>query len=118
MIALSRLRLQVRRLVGLPGRAVAALLLATFACLGCSTQQPPPAVSLEITTAGTYLVDGAPVAQANLGAVLSAKRRPGAELFIHVIARPGVKYETVRIAMEAVQNAGGNVGLVGNEQFF
>ena len=95
----------------------ALLTLAAAAVIGCANEQPPSLVRLEISANGTYFVDGLSVEKSALAAALSSKRRPNAELFVHVIPLPGSNYDAVHGAMEAAQRAGAKIGMVGNERF-
>jgi biopolymer transport protein ExbD len=98
-------------------RLFAALVFAALVLFGCAAKQATPVVRLEVSAQGTYLVDGAPVEQSALATSLSSKRRPGEELFVHIVPLPGAKYEAVSGAVEAAQKAEAKIGMVGNVRF-
>ena len=93
------------------------LVFAAQALSGCAAKQAPSVVRLEVSAQRTYFVDGAPVEQSVLATALSSKRRPGEELFVHVIPLPGATYAAVHSALEAVQKVGAKTGMVGNVLF-
>jgi biopolymer transport protein ExbD len=83
----------------------------------CTASPPSVAVKLEISEAGTYLLDGQVVQPTALVEALRAARLPGNELVVYVAPTQKTNYEAVRFAMAAVQQAGGSIGMVGNERF-
>ena len=97
-------------------RSLAASLLFPLAAAlaGCAAEQPSPTVRLEISTNGTYVVDGVVVEKAALANALSKKRKPDAKLLVHIVPQNGAPNEAIRGAVEAAQNAGANIGMVGN----
>ena len=92
---------------------VGALALALVA--GCVRREPAEIVQLEVSSLGTYAVNGVPVDLQTLSAVLLSHKRAGDELLVRVIPLQGAKYESVYAAVEAAQKAGARVGMVGNE---
>jgi biopolymer transport protein ExbD len=83
----------------------------------CSASPSSVFVKLEVSEANVYLLNGQVVQPAALAEALRAARLPGKELLVYVAPTPKTSYEAVRFAIAAVQEAGGSIGMVGNERF-
>lgn len=100
-------------------RRVLALIVLSLVVgvASCSASPSAVVVKLEVSEASAYLLNGQVIEPAALAQALRAARLPGKELFVNVVPAPKASYEAVRFAMAAVQQAGGTVGIVGNERF-
>ena len=102
------------------GQGLARTLLTSVAisiAIGCAAPTPQIVVRLEISDLGTYSVDGHAVARDVLTEALVAKRQPGKQLFVHLVASSKVNYGAVEAAVKAARDSGASIGIVGNERF-
>jgi biopolymer transport protein ExbD len=98
-------------------RRLAVAAAAALLVIGCTPSKPATIVKLEVSEFGSYSLQGKPVKQGALIEALLSEREPGKQLVVHVIPSPRAKYEAVQAAMQAIQQVGGSVGIVGNERF-
>ena len=98
------------------GLAVASLVLVALAA--CASNERRDVVRLEISSYGTYTLNSASVPREGLAEALLLHKREGQDLLVHVVPSQGAQYAAVYAALEAVQKAGGSVGMVGNVAFY
>jgi biopolymer transport protein ExbD len=100
-------------------RRQAALVLAVVLqfVLGCAYKETSVLAKLEVSDSGEYKLDGKQVEANALHAAVSSLRKPGKELYIHLVSSPRANYESVRLATEAAQQSGAKIGIVGNERY-
>jgi len=95
-----------------------AVVLLALLLEACSPSKSPEVVRLAVSSIGTYDIEGVPVQREALVAELVRHRSTDGKLFVHVAPAQGAAYNDVHAAVEAVQKAGGQVGMVGNEIFY
>jgi biopolymer transport protein ExbD len=98
------------------GLITAAIVLVALA--SCVSHEVPRVVRLEVSSLGTYTVNGSPVERDGLAEALLLHKREGEDFLVHVVPSQGAGYAAVYAAVEAVQRAGGSVGMVGNVAFY
>jgi hypothetical protein len=83
------------------------LLTATAAMFmgGCHLPPPVARVVLKIPASGEPVLDGRPVAAAQLQAALEAKKQVGADLEVEVRASPAADIKLIRAAIESTKLA-------------
>jgi biopolymer transport protein ExbD len=82
------------------------------------TQRDPVVHRLEIDSASRLTWDGAPIAEAELGARLAGFRAESRDNVLHYRADPQTRYEDFNRVLADVKRAGvDELGFVGNERF-
>jgi biopolymer transport protein ExbD len=99
-------------------RALLLTIAGTASLVGaCASRQTVFQVSLKISAAGEYQVNGQPVSRASLQETLASLKPRDGEFSIYVQPVASAPYEAVQYAMFAAQAVGAKIGLVGNEKF-
>jgi biopolymer transport protein ExbD len=83
----------------------------------CASRQTIFQVSLKVSAAGEYHVNGQSVSRASLQETLASLKPRDGELSIYFQSVPSAPYEAVQYAMSVAQAIGAKIGLVGNEKF-
>ena len=83
------------------------LAIATGSALlcGCYVPDPVPHAVLQVSAAGTYLLDGSAIAAADLPAALARRQARTPELLVEISASPQASLASVRKAMHDTQQA-------------